>query len=101
MEFYKLIYAKRAYRDLDGLFDYIHAKSFLSRAIAFRKEIEQKINRLKKDPRIGKPVGENKYKLIRKPYSIYYKINEQNKTVYVRHIRHDSQRPLKNNFPSF
>jgi|GEM_PF-865011 len=101
MQNYKIIYAKRAYRDLDGIFDYIYLKSSLSKAKEFRKDIESKINKLKKDPRIGTPIGRNKHKLIRKPYNIYYKINTQTKSIYIRHIRHTSQRPLKHDFPTF
>ena len=94
MKNFKIEYSARAKKDLRDLAYYI-ALDNKERALSFRKEIEQEIANLSGFPYLGKETDKGKRSIVKKPYIIYYVVNEETKTVEILHIRHGARKSLQ------
>ena len=92
---YNLKYRHSTQYEMDGIYLYIAADN-RERALAFRKEVEQSILNLADFPYMGaKDEESGLYRLIKKPYIIFYDVNEEDNTVEVLHIRHSARKQYK------
>ena len=90
---YSIILSPQAIGDFNGIFDYI-AQDSLAAAIKFTNELKEQISNLSSFPYIGKEDKENKCRcIIKKPYVIYYALNEEKKKAEILHIRHSARKP--------
>ncbi len=93
---YRVRLARRAIRDLEHIYEYIHADSS-SRAFAWFKDLENAVYSLRENPQRGTTTRERTElrQLLhgRKPhiYRIIYSIHEPTRAVNVVHIRHGAQ----------
>ena len=96
---YRVELAERALRDLEEIFEYIHAQHSAAAATWFNG-LENGVLSLANSPRRGTRTQENpSFRQVlhgSRPnvYRIIYSIDEPGKRVDVVHIRHGSRRPL-------
>ena len=94
MKSYTIDYSAQAKQDLRDLTLYI-ALDNLNKAFEFSREIENEIANLSLFPLLGKEdKSTESRKLFKKPYTIYYTVDEKAKKIEIVHIRHGARKPL-------
>ncbi|MCL2061852.1 MAG: type II toxin-antitoxin system RelE/ParE family toxin [Firmicutes bacterium] len=91
MKNYVIYYHEQAQKDLLDLTAYI-ALDDKDTAINFRTEIENVISTLSTFPNIGKEVSTKECRrIIKKPYIIYYEVNELTQEIAILYILHGAR----------
>jgi len=92
---YKIKYADRALEDLQYIIAEI-AWDNPDRAITYKEELKKKIETLSSVPNLGRFDEKNKcFYLYKKPYLIYYDINEEAEQVDIVAVWHSRRQQIK------